>query len=108
MRRTAGVFALLDVEERSSYQGVFLAKAVSSSMRRVGSSMALSACLERENGKGGHGKSCLMHLISLFQFLKEISIRHKEITKFKNLILLNNVLLSPAFLMSPLQPRTCD
>ena len=47
-------------------------------------------------------------LISLFQFLEEISIRHKEIMKFKDLILLDNVLSSPAFLMSPLQPRTCD
>ena len=49
-------------------------------------------------------------LISLFQFLEEISIRHKEIMKFNDLILLDNanVLLSPAFLMSPLQPRTCD
>ena len=82
---------------------LILAKAVSSSMRRVGSSMALSACLERmEKMAMNRVASCTRSTfasISLFQCLKEISMRHMEIIKFEDRILLD-VLWSPAFNVS--------
>ena len=82
---------------------LILDKAVSSSMRLVGSSMALSACLERmEKMAMNRVASCTRSTfasISLFQCLKEISMRHMEIIKFEDRILLD-VLWSPAFNVS--------
>ena len=100
------VFALLDVEDPSSYQGVdpnpgqgclFL--------DRAGRVLYGSSCMLGEDGKGAMNRdaSCTRSTfasISLFQCLKEISMRHKEIMKFEDLILLDNVLGSPAFNVS--------